>query len=86
MRKNYFDTPTQVRFYDDGTYGTGISFGEVVICACCGGVMSLEEIYELADEDGVQAIYEYKTWEDITESISGGNDIEGEIKAGYFKE
>ena len=86
MRKNCFDTPAQVRFWDNGSYASGIAFGEVVICACCGGIMSLEEIYELADEDGVQAIYEYTTWEDITESISGGNDIEGEIKAGYFKE
>ena len=84
MRKNYFEVPTQVRYYDEGAYGTGIAYRDEVICACCGGVTPLEEIYEFADEDGVQAIYEYTTWENITESVGCG-DIEGEIQAGYFK-
>ena len=84
MRKNYFDTPTQVRYYDDGAYAVGIAFGEVVICACCGGVTFLEEICEHADEDGVQAIYEYTTWESLTDAITCEN-IEYEIEGGYFK-
>ena len=85
MRKSYFEVPTQVRYWDDGSYCTGIAFGDVVICACCGGTTPLEQIYEFADEDGVQPIYEYNEWVDLIEAIGGG-DIEGEIEAGYFKE
>ena len=85
MRKNHFDTPAQVRYWDDGAYASGIAFGGVVICACCGGVSSLEEICDQAEEDGVQAIYEYTTWENLSESLGCG-DIDGEIAAGFFKE
>lgn len=46
--KNYYDFPTQVRFYDvDGDhYLGGIAYQDVIICGCCGGTIEISEIIE----------------------------------------
>ncbi len=46
------DMPRQVRWTDfDSETGDviyGIQFGDKIICACCGGIFSIDELNELA--------------------------------------
>lgn len=96
MNENkYFDVPTQVVFYDhDGNnWKSGIAWGGNIICACCGGVIEIDEIYEFAPAEIAQPIFAYKHWCDITDDIIGGempdewydiydpNDEEEEVQA-----
>ena len=75
--KIFYDTPTQVMFHNpDGGYSFGIAWGDKIICACCGGVLEIEEVRESALEDQ-PAIYEYCTWNDLSEEIFGGEYPEG---------
>jgi hypothetical protein len=72
--KTFFETPTQVMFYDtdgSGEYNCGIAWGDHIICGCCGGVFEISEVIEFAPE-GVQAIYAYDSWVDLSEEIFGG--------------
>ena len=76
MEKTYFERPKQVVFADPenpGEWLVGIAFHHNIICACCGGVFDIDEVIELAHEDGRnQAIYPYEDWVDITDEIAGG--------------
>ena len=75
MNENkYFDVPTQVVFYDvdSDCWKSGIAWGENIICACCGGVIEIDEIYEFAPTEIAQPIFPYHHWCDITEDIIGG--------------
>ena len=74
MKYEQFDIPTQVVFYDaDGDcWKSGIAYGGIIICACCGGVIEIDEIYEFAPAEIAQPVFAYKNWCDITESIIGG--------------
>lgn len=68
----YFETPTQVKFYDydaDGYVG-GIAYRDEVICGCCGGIFKIEELYGFAPSD-VTPIIVYEDWVDITYEICG---------------
>ena len=71
MRHTYFDFPTQVRFYDvDGVKWTGgIAYEDKVICGCCGGLFSIEEIYEFAPKTLEEPIRVYKDWVDLSSAI-----------------
>ena len=70
---HYFNRPTQVVFYDaDGdNWKSGIAYCDEIICACCGGVIEIDEIYEFAPAEIVQPIFPYSNWCDITEDIIG---------------
>ena len=74
-RQMYYDKPTQVMFYDfceiDGYYNAGIAYCDNIICGCCGGVFSIEEIYELADSDGLMNPIIRIDWVDISDEIRG---------------
>ena len=76
MEKTYFDKPTQVVFADPdnpGEWLSGIAYRDEIICGCCGGVFSIDEVIEMAREDGVNcAIHEYREWNDIADEIVGG--------------
>ena len=51
MNENkYFDKPTQVVYYDvdDNCWKSGIAYRDEIICACCGGIIEISEIYEFA--------------------------------------
>lgn len=74
-----FDDPTQVAFWDDGAYHAGIAYGDEIICACCGGVMEIEEIYAFAPS-GVEPIVVYKIWIDFNESIIGDEEADFELE------
>ena len=74
MKYNYFDVPTQVKFWDvDGDhYIGGIAYRNEIICGCCGGIFDISEIYESApdmlEED---PIIPYDDWVDISSEIRG---------------
>ena len=76
MEKSYFDKPIQVVFADPenpGDWLAGIAFHDCIICGCCGGVFSIDDVIEMAREDGVKcAIHEYLEWNDIADEIVGG--------------
>ena len=76
MEKSYFDRPTQVVFADpdnSGEWLSGIAYRDEIICGCCGGVFSINDVIEMAREDNVNcAIHEYHEWNDIADEIVGG--------------
>lgn len=66
--KTYFSVPMQVRVEDPDTDGFvyGIAYHEVLICACCGGIFSLEEL----NQDGLAIeILGKGLWVDFSEFI-----------------
>lgn len=69
----WFDVPTQVAWFEDNHYCAGIAYGDEVICACCGGVTSIEEIIEFAPT-GVAPIVAYNDWVNVHEEIIGDDE------------
>ena len=77
----WFETPTMVRCYEhmeedaDGVkepqFFVGIAYHDEVICACCGGVYDLEDLYDGADEDGFsgQVVTLLGDWVDFSDYI-----------------
>ena len=43
-----FSVATQVHFWDGVEYKYGIAFNDTIICACCGGIFSVDEVIEEA--------------------------------------
>lgn len=88
--KQYYDRPTQVIFIEEDNlmrgpkevhWETGIAYGDSVICNCCGGVISLDEI---------AYIFEFDEWYDYgrdkmmnTLDLSLINQIQKEIEETY---
>ena len=83
MNKFWFEVPTQVKFYDPyesedenaailTNFTGGIAFEDKIICGCCGGVISIDELYEGADEDKFTGeVIIPMEWIDISETIIG---------------
>ena len=75
MENFYFDRPKQVVFSDPDNQGewiVGIAYKDEIICACCGGIFSIDDVVEMAKEDGRKcAIYPYEDWIDIAYEITG---------------
>lgn len=72
--KNYFDIPTQVKFwdYDGDHYIGGIGYRDEIICGCCGGIFDINEIYKFAPIDLCEGpIVVYDDWVDISNEICG---------------
>ena len=72
MKCNYFQVPTQVKFWDvDGDhYIGGIAYRDEIICGCCGGIFDITEIYELApDALKEDPIVVYDTWVNLSSKI-----------------
>lgn len=62
----------QVMFYDGEGMCSGIMFGDKIVCACCGAIFEAEEVYENAQNDGVEvAIRMFLGWVDISDKIKG---------------
>ena len=78
--QTWFDVPTQVAWFDDNHYCAGIAYCDEIICACCGGVESIEEIIEFAPS-GVTPIVAYRDWVSFVGEIIGDNENDF-----YFKE
>ena len=66
----YFEKPTQVKFWDVETerYICGIAYRDEIICGECGGIISIDELYEDVS-DGIEVIKVYKSWVDFNEYI-----------------
>lgn len=74
MKYNYFEVPTQVKFWDvdDGHYSGGIAYRGEIICGCCGGIFEIGEIYESApDTLKEDPIVIPDRWVDISNDIRG---------------
>lgn len=74
-----FDYPTQVTFWNEDLQKIvgGIGIEDYIICGCCGTFISLEEVYEAAEEDGIDvedAVRRCGCWEDLDEFITKGKD------------
>ena len=60
--KNWYDVPTQVKWMDEeGDIHGGIAFDDTIVCACCGGVVPLDEANILAELE----------WMDLDNEILG---------------
>lgn len=72
MKKMFYETPTQVAFFDvdNNQYIGGIAYKDEIICGCCGGIVPIEEVYEYAPDD-IVPIRDYSEWVDINEAICG---------------
>ena len=83
----YFEMPTQVVFADinePGCWNAGIAYKDEIICACCGGVFSIEEIYEYAEAK--IPIYPYNSWVNISAEIVGEELPDGLTISEYLSE
>ena len=78
-KQPYFNIPTQVLFFDnDGTedlehpqYIPGIAYQDFIICGCCGGIFTIQCVWEDGIDAGVQPIYPYESWVSLNETITG---------------
>lgn len=87
--KHYYEQPTQVKFRDpnyelmneetekDRPWIGGIAYGEYVICGCCGALIELADLFEVAEGDNdnepFDLQFEELPWTDINEVIIGEN-------------
>lgn len=72
--KKFFEVPTQVMFWDvDGNhYIGGIAYHDEIICGCCGGIVSIEEVYEFTPTEVKEPVHVFdKYWVDISHEIIG---------------
>ena len=72
MKKyNYFEAPTQVKFWDERYIG-GIAYRDEIICGCCGGIFKISDVYEVApDTLDNDPIVVYKGWVGLSSEICG---------------
>lgn len=71
--KNYYDEPTMVTFnYDDGgeelTRLSGIAYKDFIICSCCGGIFSIEDLKNEAEGE-YDLEFEELNWVSFNEYI-----------------
>lgn len=74
MKYDYFEVPTQVKFWDymGEHYLGGIVFRDGIICGCCGGVIGISDIYVSApDTLEEDPIVVYDNWVDFSSEICG---------------
>lgn len=62
-----FERPTQVAFYniENDCYDAGIAYGDEIICLCCGGIISIEELLEETSGTEVRAPIIQLSWENL---------------------
>ena len=63
--------PRQVMFWDGESHCAGIMIGKLLVCGCCGGIFNLDEVIEMAREDGQVPVRVFDTWVDISDEIMG---------------
>jgi hypothetical protein len=63
--------PCQVMFWDGENHCAGIMVGKLLVCGCCGGTFNLDEVVEMAREDGQVPVRVFDTWVDISDEIMG---------------
>ena len=71
-RQMYYEKPTQVFFYtSENEFEAGIAYHDEIICGCCGGIYSIEEVYEWANEDNLINPITELNWVNLTDEIRG---------------
>ena len=63
--------PCQVMFWDGENYCAGFMIGKLLVCGCCGGTFNLDEVIEMAREDGQVPVRVFDTSVDISDEIMG---------------
>lgn len=63
--------PRQVMFWDGENYCAGFMIGKLLVCGCCGGTFNLDEVIEMAREDGQVPVRVFDIWVDISDEIRG---------------
>ena len=71
--QTWFDVPTQVAYFEENVYHSGIAYHNEVICACCGGITEIEDLMGWAPA-GVAPIVAYKDWVSFRDEIIGTNE------------
>ena len=71
--QTWFDVPTQVAYFDEHVYHSGIAYKDEIICACCGGVIEIDDLIQWAPV-GVVPIVPYKDWVSFRDEIIGENE------------
>lgn len=75
----YFEKPTQVVFMDPNSacnhvkWRGGIAYEDKIICGCCGNILDIAILVDMAFEFDYDTIYEYHEWLNIEEAVIGGD-------------
>ena len=72
MKYNYFEVPTQVKFWDGRSIG-GIAYRDGIICGHCGSVFKISDIYEVAPDTLKEDPIVVYDWVDISSKIRVGD-------------
>ena len=71
----FFETPTQVKFFDDAEdepkYKGGIAYGDVIVCGCCGSVVEISDLLQYYSDKEANLVIIPLEWIDISEAIIG---------------
>ena len=75
MKYDYFEVPTQVKFWEyfDEHYFSGIAYRDEIICGCCGSIFSISKIYEFAPDTLKEDPIVVYDWVDISSKIRVGD-------------
>jgi hypothetical protein len=73
--KSWYDVPTQVAWFDEDSYAAGIAYCDEIICACCGRIITIDEVNECTPE-GIVPIIEYDRWVNLREKIIGDSEAD----------
>lgn len=66
--KDYYEVPTQVLFFDEMDLPNyGIAYRGEVICGCCGGVFTIDEICQYSPRE--EPIKDSKEWVNFAQYI-----------------
>lgn len=61
----------RLNFFDEGDWNYGIAYDDYIICGCCGGLLEISEIEELAKEMGVEDPIQELEWVNLAPAIKG---------------
>lgn len=83
--KHYYEIPTQVKYRDpyyelmneeneeDRPWIVGIAYESYVICGCCGGIIELKDLFDVAEGDDENEPFDLQfeelPWIDIKDAI-----------------
>ena len=75
MKYDYFEVPTQVKFWEyfDEHYFNGIAYRDEIICGCCGSIFSISKIYEFAPDALKEDPIVFYDWVGISSKILVGD-------------
>lgn len=76
----HFNRPTQVKFVNDvGVIMGGIAYNDIIICGCCGGYCTINDVYDYSKRMGFsvdEAIVPLDNWTNVEYVIRGDDNEE----------